>query len=124
MARNTAQRQAIRTVLAETNRPLRPQELLEEAQREVPNLGLATVYRAINDMIHEGWLVTVELPGRPTLYERATKGHHHYFHCRKCDLVYKTNQCPGGESVLIPDGFIPETHEVIIHGLCATCAAG
>lgn len=96
--------------------------MLDEAQELVPNLGLATVYRAINDLLDEGWLTTVELPGRPTLYERSTMGHHHYFHCRKCGLVYKTKECPGGEQALIPEGFTPEEHEVIIHGVCARCS--
>src|SRR5258708_23816172 len=46
MERSTRQRSSIRTVMEEAGRPLLPAEILGAAQREVPAIGLATVYRS------------------------------------------------------------------------------
>ncbi|MEW6280573.1 MAG: transcriptional repressor, partial [Candidatus Eremiobacterota bacterium] len=50
MERNTRQRDAIRRALADANRPLAPQEVLEEARRYSPGLGIATVYRNLKGL--------------------------------------------------------------------------
>ncbi|MFN5777263.1 MAG: transcriptional repressor, partial [Burkholderiaceae bacterium] len=47
MERSTRQRAAIQEALTRLGRPLLPQELLAEAQKAVPNLSLATIYRNI-----------------------------------------------------------------------------
>ena len=43
MSRKTPQREAIREAIEAADRPLSPQEILELAQRAVPQLGIATV---------------------------------------------------------------------------------
>ena len=63
MIRNTAQRRAIRKILAEADRPLSPEETLTGAQNIVPNLGMATVYRSVKSLVEEEWLVAVDMPG-------------------------------------------------------------
>ena len=39
-----------------------------EASLEVPNLGIATVYRNIKTMVDQQELVPIELPGQPARY--------------------------------------------------------
>ena len=51
MERSTRQRRAIRRVLLETRRPLSPREILELARKQVPSLGLATVYRILRALV-------------------------------------------------------------------------
>lgn len=123
MARETKQRQAIRRVLDGADRPLSPAEVLTVAQAEVPGLGLATVYRTINALVEEGWLVPVEVPGRPPHYERAGKEHHHHFHCRGCGKVFELQGCPGNLKSLAPSGFRVEGHELTLYGVCPGCRA-
>jgi len=90
----------------------------------VPGLGIATVYRNLRALAGDGWLREVELPGDgPSRFEVAGKDHHHHFHCRRCDRVYEVDACPGDLRALAPPGFRPETHEIILYGLCAACAA-
>ena len=122
MQRNTQQRSAIREALQLAGRPLSPQEILEAAQAEVPGLGIATVYRNVRALVEEGWLQTVDLPGAASRYEVADKEHHHHFHCRCCDGVFDIEDCPGTLKDLAPRGFQLESHEIILYGLCATCA--
>jgi Fur family ferric uptake transcriptional regulator len=121
--RQTRQRDAIRAALQAADRPLGPQEILAAVRRELPGLGIATVYRTVNCLLQDGWLRPVELPGAPARYEIAGKGHHHHFHCRSCDGVFEVEACPGGIRGLIPGGFRLEHHEIILYGLCDTCGA-
>jgi len=121
MQRQTRQRDAIRGALAATARPLSPQELLSTARRDLPGLGIATVYRTVKALLAEGALHTVELPGAPARYELAGKRHHHHFHCRACDGVFEVDACPAGIRRLLPGGFSLERHEIILYGLCAGC---
>lgn len=122
MERNTKQRDAIRQVFERTARPLGPNEVLEAGRRHVVGLGIATVYRTINSLVEGGWLVPVELPGESPRYERAGAAHHHHFQCRGCDRVFEIDGCPGDLCTLTPKGFLLERHEVVLYGLCATCA--
>lgn len=121
--RQTQQRAAIRGSIEEAGRPLSPQEILEAAQRAVPGLGIATVYRNVKSLLEEGWLKEVELPGAPSRYEVAGKHHHHHFHCRTCDRVYEIDDCPGTLRDLVPRGFRLESHDITLYGLCRACGA-
>jgi Fur family ferric uptake transcriptional regulator len=123
LERDTKQRKAIRQSIEDAARPLSPQEILDAAQESVPGLGMATVYRSIKSLVDEGWLRTVELPGRPPTYEVAGKDHHHHFHCRKCGKVFEVEGCPGNLKKLAPPGFVVEEHEVVLYGLCDRCRA-
>jgi Fur family transcriptional regulator, ferric uptake regulator len=123
MQRETRQRKAIRRALTEAGHPLSPKEIHEAAGNLVEGLGIATVYRNVNALLEEGWLVAVELPGEAPRYERAGKEHHHHFHCRKCDRVYEVEGCPGNIKAVTPAGFQLERHEFVLYGLCLGCAA-
>lgn len=119
--RSTRQRQAIRQVFEEANRPLGPQEVLKAGQAYAPALGIATVYRTLKGLVEEGWLAAVELPGEPPRYETAGKKHHHHFRCRACVRVYEIKGCPPDLKRLTPRGFRLEGHEIVLYGLCTTC---
>ena len=95
MERKTRQRGAILEVLEVANRPLSPQEILGSARLKVPNIGIATVYRAIKDFLQSDILSEVDLPGSLQRYEVKSREHHHHFWCRICDRVFKVNTCPG-----------------------------
>ncbi|MCA9754863.1 MAG: transcriptional repressor [Candidatus Eisenbacteria bacterium] len=123
MQRNTRQRRAIRKALADADRPLAPEEVLDAAQSDCPGMGMATVYRTIKSLAEEGWLVRVELPGMPDRYEKAGKGHHHHFHCRLCGKVFEVEDCLEEIRLLPPKGFVVEDHEVVFYGRCPECAA-
>ena len=121
MERNTRQRKAIQEVMAVAGRPLSPQELLEHAQGAVPGIGMATIYRNIKAMLEAGDIAAVSLPGGGDRYEIAGHEHHHHFHCRACDKVYEVHACPGDMKKLTPQGFVLESHELTLYGLCSQC---
>ncbi len=122
VSRKTKQRNAVREALEDAERPLSVDELLKSASRRVKGLGVATVYRAVATLADEGWLETVEIPGEPTRYERADKGHHHHFQCEKCDRAFDIVGCLDNVRKLVPPKFRVREHSVTLYGLCAACA--
>ena len=119
---DTLQRRALRAAFARADRPLSPEEVLAEARRAAPRLGLATVYRNLRTLVGEGWLVEVALPGAPNRYEIAGKHHHHHFRCRLCDRVFEVDGCPPDLRALLPRGFRLESHDITLIGRCPACA--
>lgn len=121
MERNTRQRDVIREVFASAGRPLTPQEAAGLAQERMPSLGLATVYRTVKALAESGWLVCINVAGT-NLFELASKGHHHHFHCSRCDRTYDIDGCGGALEHLVPAGFVLEGHDLTLTGRCRTCS--
>lgn len=117
----TKQRSAIEAAFTEEKRPLSPTEVHELAQQDVPNLGIATVYRALHDLVEEGVLKTVEIPGQSCRYEIAALGHHHHFHCNECDKVFDLEGCFLKQDLQLPEGFEMTEHDITIKGHCPNC---
>lgn len=120
-SRSTRQRAAIRTAIDTAGRPLSPQEVLDAAQVEVPEMGIATVYRNVKLLLDAGEIVTVTLPGESPRYESTQHEHHHHFQCNACKRVFDVHSCPGDLSALAPKGFLVEGHELTLYGLCDQC---
>lgn len=124
MERSTRQRDAIRSVIDQAQRPLSPQEIREQAQQQVIALGQATVYRNLKLLLEEGSIQSVTLPGDSPRYESASHSHHHHFQCLQCNKVFDIHACPGDLDKLAPAGFQVERHELTLYGKCANCQAG
>ena len=115
--RDTRQRQAIRTVFENIERPLGPKEVLIEASREVPNLGIATVYRNIKTMVDQGELVTVELPGQPSRYSLPRHRKEYLFLCEKSDRAFFIDrECVSFDVMGLGSNFTVNGHTVILYG--------
>lgn len=119
--RQTRQRHAIERVFETVARPLSPTEVHELARKEVDQIGIATVYRALNDMVQDESLRAVELPGMPPRYEKSGLRHHHHFHCETCDRVYDLEGCLLKENPDLPEGFEVTGHEITLSGTCPLC---
>jgi Fur family transcriptional regulator, ferric uptake regulator len=122
MERNTRQRSAIRDAIARADRPLLPQEVLALAQEQAPGLGIATVYRNLKELVDEGELKPVNLPGENPRFELAGHRHHHHFQCTQCQRVFDVHACPGDFARLAPQGFTVEDHDLTLYGSCKDCA--
>jgi Fur family ferric uptake transcriptional regulator len=103
-------------------RPLTIQEIHESAKKRCPGLGIATVYRNLKALIEDGKLVSVDMTGGTVLYELAGNEHHHHFSCLSCQKVFDVNSCGLNFQKLVPPGFKLQQHEILLAGLCNTCA--
>lgn len=121
--RHTRQRAAIEKAFENVQRPLSPQEVADLARKAVPQLGIATVYRALNELEEEGIIHPVELPGQNRRYEKSGLHHHHHFHCRVCDRVYDLEGCFLKSDLKLPPGFHVSQHDITLTGTCPDCSA-
>ncbi|MCA2961675.1 MAG: transcriptional repressor [Silvanigrellales bacterium] len=120
MQRKTQQRENIQAVLKDAARPLTVHEVLERASKNVPSLGIATVYRCVKALIEAGDVSLVEIVGEPLRYETAHLAHHHHFVCDACKKVFDVQGCVA-VSTLVPHGFTLRAHEIVLYGVCASC---
>lgn len=122
--RKTRQRAAILAAIRESEGPLSVSEVHERASRELPRLGIATVYRALGALRESGEILTVSLPGEEARYEPVGRGHHHHFRCRRCEQIFDLEVCPVGipEGTTLPGGYRVEDHHLTFYGSCAQCA--
>lgn len=128
MERNTRQRQAVLDAIGQAGRALTPAEILQLAQGTVASLNLSTIYRHLHALQDEQRIAKVLLPGQAARFEpvcgaaqRDRAHHHHHFHCSLCDRVFPLHGCPGSLQELAPEGFVVQTHEITLGGLCADC---
>ena len=122
--RRTKQKDIIEAIFDVSERPLNAQEVLELAQADMPELGIATVYRNLKRLVTRDVITPVEMAGEPTRYERADLHHHHHFRCEDCTRVFDVPDTIGCHSHVeqAPVGFVVKHHEITLHGLCPECA--
>jgi Fur family transcriptional regulator, ferric uptake regulator len=123
LKRNTKQREVIAACFETAKRPLSPAEAHALATKAYPSLGIATVYRAVNDLVSRGVLTSICIGGT-TRFEPSSKVHHHHFYCRDCQKVFCLEDCPVSKTALAPKGYKVEGHVLVVNGICKTCAQG
>ena len=121
--RLTAQRRALLELIADRKGSFTALDLFEEARRESPGLGLATVYRTVDLLRRTGSVRQLAGDARPA-YVRCEPGHHHHLVCLSCGAVEETELCgaPSPSVLHRRYGFRAEGHELDIYGTCARCA--
>lgn len=122
-ARMTAARRAIAAAVDAIDGAFTVEDLVSRT-REAEHQGSApaTVYRAVASMLDAGYIERVGDRSGSTLYSRCDeKSHHHHIVCDGCGRTAPT-ECPltllDGQA----GGFIITRHEIVLHGLCPTCA--
>ncbi|PJZ70628.1 transcriptional repressor [Leptospira perolatii] len=121
-SRNTKQKGEILRVIQDAKGPLSVKEIHEISKQSIKNIGIATVYRSVNQLLESGRIHEIQLPGESSRFETSHLDHHHHFHCRNCDKVYDIEVCPFPIENL-PKGFQVESHEIILYGLCSECSS-
>lgn len=122
MSYSTWQRTVILDILRQADKPLTPAEIRKLASHGGAEIGLATVYRALKFFMGQGMIAPVEIPGTAPCYEPAERGHHHHFVCQQCQQVFDLQGCVRDVERLAPGDFHIQRHEIILYGVCATCA--
>lgn len=116
--RQTRQRNAIKRVFREQRRPLGPKEVIALASEEVPNLGIATVYRNVKAMMEENELEPVEIPGQSPRYCLPEDRTPNLFVCEKTDRVFFLSDSTVRVTLLQqPDSCKVDRSEAILYGV-------
>ncbi len=124
--RLTGQRKAVLNVMLENKgRHLSAEEVLWEARKISPNIGIATVYRTLEKLASLEVLYKSMFEGNKYRYELAEdeKHHHHHVLCLACGLI---SEVSGDllhelESDLDEQGYKIIDHELKFYGYCPAC---
>jgi Fur family ferric uptake transcriptional regulator len=119
--KRTKQKAAIRQVFASALGPLGPSEILDEARKTVPSLGIATVYRVVKELKKDGWLQAVQTPVG-SRFQTTSKVQSPRFFCRTCQKTFNVDGDVGKLAQLAPKGFIVKCFDLTIVGTCSSCA--
>jgi Fur family transcriptional regulator, ferric uptake regulator len=97
-----------------------------EIDRRLPEVGRATVYRALEQLEGLGLIQRVDVRGDAAGFERVDPGgnHHHHIVCEQCGRVvaFEDDRLELAIQALAkrPD-FNVSSHEVTLRGECANC---
>ncbi|HEU4560962.1 MAG TPA: transcriptional repressor [Longimicrobium sp.] len=121
--RYTEQRAAVFRFLAGTYEHPSADEVFTAVRGEIPDISLATVYKALETLVSCGLAVKLTYGDDSARYDARTDDHYHS-RCLRCGIV---RDVPG-ESVEMPrvevgDGFRVQGFRVEVVGYCPTCAA-
>ncbi|MEN9753249.1 MAG: hypothetical protein RL670_940 [Actinomycetota bacterium] len=125
--RNTWQKDAVRHALGEAVGFVSAQQLHGILRDHGSTISLATVYRALTDLVEVGEADSLNLDAGEALYRACAATHHHHLICRGCGKTVEieaTDLETWADSVASQHGFVSPEHFIEISGLCALCAAG
>lgn len=126
MKRNTWQREAVVTELGAVAGFVSAQALYARMRDAGSTISLATVYRALTDLVGEKAADSLLSPEGENLYRAcASDGHHHHLICRSCGATAEIDAEPveaWAKKVATAHGFTRAQHVVDVFGLCADCS--
>ena len=82
--RNTKQKSAVRHALSEAVGFVSAQQLHQVLKNHGSSTSLATVYRALGELVSSGEADSLQSADGEFLYRDCGKGHHHHLICRVC----------------------------------------
>jgi Fur family transcriptional regulator, stress-responsive regulator len=122
--RLTAQRRAVAEVLAGEHVHLSADEVYNAAQRLLPEISLATVYNALNELVGMGEVLEISTGDGPKRYDPNTTAAHHHLYCIGCGALRDVNP-EGTDQLALPGsqqhGFELLDVDIVFRGLCPDC---
>jgi Fur family transcriptional regulator, ferric uptake regulator len=125
-ARSGGARDAVIAHLAVQDCCLSAQELFDELRAEGRTVGIASIYRVLDQLADLRLVHRVDFGHGITRFEAAHPGgqHHHHLVCATCGKV-DTFDDAGLERALSrvagSHGYTLDEHDVVLHGACSDC---
>jgi len=121
--RLTRQRKAVLQVVQNTTSHPDAAWVYQEVRQLVPRISLGTVYRTLEALVSEGYLVPLAQAGQATRYDANTDNHPHMI-CQSCGQIIDIH-LPHPELLEEARQQFPQleirTMTVAYHGLCQAC---
>ncbi|WP_135257352.1 manganese-dependent transcriptional regulator PerR [Thermus caldilimi] len=125
LKRLTRQRKAVLEVVKRAHNHPDAAWIYQEVRKVVPKVSLGTIYRTLEALVEEGYLIPITKAGEATRYDANLHPHLHLV-CRGCGAIVDLE-------VALPDLLTPVQEayphlevrevEVTYKGLCPTCKA-
>jgi len=120
--RITPQRRLIYQALTNKANHPKAEDVYEEVSAIIPDISLATVYKALRDLVDMGELFEINYLGEQSRFDSTVTPHSHLI-CTRCNSIENVTQ-----PLLIPEPAISEKgkfniqkSEIIYWGLCIAC---
>jgi Fe2+ or Zn2+ uptake regulation protein len=123
--RVTSQRLVINRALRELDRHVTAEEVLSEVTERLPGVSLPTIYSTLELFERLGLVRRVSAQGGAVLYDPRRDEHSHLI-CARCGNVEDLDLTLDAKKAMAAArkaGFEPARAELVVHGLCAACAA-
>ena len=121
--KQTRQRDAILDAFLHAKGHMTSEELYDKVRADAPEVGAATVYRALKLFCEAGLARAHHFRDGVTLYER--EGHHHdHLICQGCGAIVEFERESIEEeqrSVAAEHGYVLTQHRHILYGICPRC---
>ncbi|MCS7006382.1 MAG: Fur family transcriptional regulator [Thermoleophilia bacterium] len=127
-ARTGAAREEVVAYLARQECCLSAQELFDGLRSDGKKVGIASVYRALEQLADLGLVHRIDLGDGVTRFEPAHPdgAHHHHLVCGACGRI-ETFEDPALERRLARvanwHGYRLSQHDVVLHGSCSSCSS-
>lgn len=121
--RNTQQRALIEAELAESRDFVSAQQLHTRLRESGNSVGLATVYRNLNDLAASGAADTIQMNGSEQMYRYCGDEHHHHLVCVDCGKTIEIGPERDNwiANVARRKRFTLISHTIEIFGRCPDC---
>jgi Fur family ferric uptake transcriptional regulator len=122
--RNTWQKSAVRHALSEAIGFVSAQQLHQVLKNHGSSIALATVYRALGELVAASEADSLQSAEGELLYRACGEGHHHHLICRSCGKTVEIEARrveSWADQVAREHGFSSPSHTLDIFGLCSVC---
>ena len=124
----TPGREAIIAFFSRENRYVTPETVWKEVKKNLPQLGLPTVYRNLEQMRKIGILTQVDGAENRFYFglcrAKNSGEHHHHISCQKCHRVSEVEICyleSLTKGIKKKTGFLITGHKLQLTGVCKDC---
>jgi Fe2+ or Zn2+ uptake regulation protein len=110
-------------VLRHAGGHLAPSQVYEQARAGLPGLTEPTVYRALDFLAENGFVLAAHMGNGRTVYELAETNHHHLI-CRHCGGAMQIDHAPLEElykQLASSTGYMLDSSHITLFGLCPEC---
>jgi Fur family transcriptional regulator, ferric uptake regulator len=128
--RSGGARQAVVELLGAQDCCLTAQEIFDRLRAEGRRVGIASVYRVLEQLSRDGFVQRVDVGAGTSRFEPIHAGgehHHHHLVCDDCGKVeaFADDQLERAlRKVESRTGYTVAGHDVLLRGACRDCAAG
>lgn len=120
----TKVRKEIVRLFSQRSKPLSVNEVEEILLKSGLSVNKTTIYRELQFLFTNGYLMEVFLHPKKVSYESAELKHHHHLVCEDCGEIGNVTNCLARdleEDVYKKKGFKIERHTLEFYGICAAC---
>jgi len=121
----TKVRRGVIKIFSDVSIPLSANQVEQMLFKVDINVNKATIYRELQFLLKNGFIVEVYLHPSEVSYESSKLKHHHHLVCDKCGSIDNVTNCLADaleEDIYKKKGFRIKSHTLEFYGICKNCA--